>query len=415
MSITKKDVKILVIGNGFDLAHGLPTKYTDFLQFLRDVIELENSQEILAERFYSNYSANIKKHCDYTLADVIHNKMDFLSKAGHGCIMLDCACNAFKRQVDSSCMIYKPTEKEIRSILDDLIGNLPLAQEQNAILAQTVFGGNYWLTYISDKWERNKMRGENWIDFEYEIMQVVRKIEDVIQNGNAGSVPYEANSIEDLMAGTVDDPGSLLGKGNLLSRLENDLELLVRSLEIYLTFVNKLPLVEKNPDMENIGEIHHLLNFNYTDTYEKLYRSGSTGVLTKDMIHGQVGRHNMIVGISETLLPDKMNRELSCIRFKKYFQRIDYKTGLEYKKWFEQDLADTLRIIVYIFGHSLDETDGDVLRYILTNENVCQTQIYYHDETQHRSQIANLVKIIGKDILIEKTGNGSIVFCEQKR
>lgn len=25
-------MKILIIGNGFDLAHGLPTKYTDFLQ-----------------------------------------------------------------------------------------------------------------------------------------------------------------------------------------------------------------------------------------------------------------------------------------------------------------------------------------------------------------------------------------------
>ena len=25
-------MKILIIGNGFDLAHGLPTKYTDFLK-----------------------------------------------------------------------------------------------------------------------------------------------------------------------------------------------------------------------------------------------------------------------------------------------------------------------------------------------------------------------------------------------
>lgn len=25
-------MEILIIGNGFDLAHGLPTKYTDFLQ-----------------------------------------------------------------------------------------------------------------------------------------------------------------------------------------------------------------------------------------------------------------------------------------------------------------------------------------------------------------------------------------------
>ena len=28
-------MNILVIGNGFDLAHGLPTKYEDFLEFIK--------------------------------------------------------------------------------------------------------------------------------------------------------------------------------------------------------------------------------------------------------------------------------------------------------------------------------------------------------------------------------------------
>lgn len=32
----KRLMNILVIGNGFDLAHGLPTKYGDFLEFCRD-------------------------------------------------------------------------------------------------------------------------------------------------------------------------------------------------------------------------------------------------------------------------------------------------------------------------------------------------------------------------------------------
>ena len=28
-------MNIIVIGNGFDLAHGLPTKYTDFLEYVK--------------------------------------------------------------------------------------------------------------------------------------------------------------------------------------------------------------------------------------------------------------------------------------------------------------------------------------------------------------------------------------------
>ena len=41
--------KILLIGNGFDLAHGLPTKYTDFLKFvevINQVIEIKNNDDI---------------------------------------------------------------------------------------------------------------------------------------------------------------------------------------------------------------------------------------------------------------------------------------------------------------------------------------------------------------------------------
>lgn len=35
-------MNILVIGNGFDLAHGLPTKYTDFLKFCQFINKLYN-------------------------------------------------------------------------------------------------------------------------------------------------------------------------------------------------------------------------------------------------------------------------------------------------------------------------------------------------------------------------------------
>lgn len=36
----EKSYNILVIGNGFDLAHGLPTTYNDFLEFAERVIHI---------------------------------------------------------------------------------------------------------------------------------------------------------------------------------------------------------------------------------------------------------------------------------------------------------------------------------------------------------------------------------------
>lgn len=48
-------MNILVIGNGFDLAHGLPTKYTDFLKFvevINQVIEIKNNDDIRDKLYY---------------------------------------------------------------------------------------------------------------------------------------------------------------------------------------------------------------------------------------------------------------------------------------------------------------------------------------------------------------------------
>ena len=37
-------MNILVIGNGFDLAHGLPTKYRDFLKFVEVIRQVLNAK-----------------------------------------------------------------------------------------------------------------------------------------------------------------------------------------------------------------------------------------------------------------------------------------------------------------------------------------------------------------------------------
>lgn len=32
-------INILVVGNGFDIAHGMPTKYSDFLYFMAKIVQ----------------------------------------------------------------------------------------------------------------------------------------------------------------------------------------------------------------------------------------------------------------------------------------------------------------------------------------------------------------------------------------
>lgn len=48
-------------------------------------------------------------------------------------------------------------------------------------------------------------------------------------------------------------------------------------------------------------------------------------------------------------------------------------------------------------------TDKDILSALIKNDNV-HTYIYYHDDTAHKNLIANLVKVLGEDEVIKRTG-----------
>lgn len=58
---------------------------------------------------------------------------------------------------------------------------------------------------------------------------------------------------------------------------------------------------------------------------------------------------------------------------------------------------------VYIFGHSLDISDGDILKDLILNMNV-NTTIFYFNRVDYANKIANLVKVLGQEELIRRTG-----------
>ena len=135
----------------------------------------------------------------------------------------------------------------------------------------------------------------------------------------------------------------------------------------------------------------------------------------------------MVLGIDEYLIGEKRNQETDFIAFKKFYQRIYKATGSDYKNWVDEIISSRYanevvlreqfpkqipyekfnsKHNVYIFGHSLDITDKDVLRDLILNDNV-YTIIYYYNKDVMGQQIANLVKVIGQDELLRRTGGST--------
>ena len=366
--------KILLIGNGFDLAHGLPTSYKDFLDFCKMVRELY-TYPIIDNEY------NQKKLIDWNTDKTIKSKL------------LECyenRKNCFEDKITTQC-------KELDELYDCIKENV-------------------WINYFL---EREKSIGENWIDFESEISNVVQAIETL-----KGYIERDEDvlKIKDTKQKTIiyflkiakkslQDVFNLKRIDGFIEDISIELDKLIRSLEIYICeFVNEIDIIKENDDIKTITP-DYVLSFNYSNTYERIY--GQSKEVTYDYIHGKadiennVDTCNLVLGIDEYLEDDK-NDKLEFIAFKKFYQRIYKSTDSTYMKWVEQiKKYPEVNHNLFIFGHSLDKTDRDILKLLICNDNVT-TKIYYYrknknDKKELGKLIKNLVRIMGQDELISRT------------
>lgn len=423
--------RLLITGNGFDIASGLPTKYTDFMKYMQGVEDAYRSkvkESSLAEILHEGKESGLgNRKISYTtlmreasrlaqLTDaepmnVAYQKFEVFLEVFYG------SASPFK-----DCLKGEALRKGLLQSKDENSETDAVKfEEYNACILCVLHYRNLWLDYFE-----NLMRsgaGEKWIDFENEIFKVVQAVETLLEaQEDEGQAQKSGDtnqllSIRDFMqqSRTKNPDIKLRGENGYIAILQSELSILVRCLEVYMLLVEQISphFVQRIPVIQNLGMIHYQLNFNYTDTFLQQYvpkQKWESRQENIDFIHGRAGFANLILGVRETLGEEKANNLLDCSRFKKYFQRILYGTGMEYKTWFPAGRVMDPGMNVYIFGHSLDPTDGEVLSGIILNPNVKKTTIFYHDEMSHISLINNLTQVIGKDSLIRKTGNGEIVF-----
>lgn len=375
-------MKILVIGNGFDLAHGLPTKYSDFLEFLSLIKRMSNYHNNKVDFISRNLTESSgNKHIQQYFLELISKVAD-----------------ENKRPIDLNTLISKSED----TVLQELIAHLK---------------NNSWYDHFI---KVKSYINEGWIDFESEISRVIQildkyrtkksiDIQDITDDEN---IKRMLNSIGNRVSGNyeVDEQG--------FQKLEEDLNKLIRCLEIFLVdCIEKIKIENRLPNIENI-KFDKILSFNYTDTYKKLYAPNCLSNIQYDFIHGKaiirnnIETNNMVLGIDEYLDSTQASKNTSFISYKKYFQRIHKETGCVYKDWIRLNSHTSSEL--YIFGHSLDITDKDILRELIEAENM-KTTIYYYNKKVYASQIANLVKVLGVDNLVSRVHgeNRSITFIQQ--
>lgn len=366
---------ILILGNGFDIAMGRKTKYTDFIEFEKQLFS--NSDEKLLE-FLKAKNISIEKYKNNLYLRFINGNEETLGKNWSNIeLMISQLADAIMYFKENSSLLYSnQLNRPLKSII-----------EQHKI--------------------------------------------DWRMSANYSSKLYIAYTFLSLF----DEKGwSFLEREVALDELNNEfirqLDLLIELLEIYLSYRDFLDFEVRNikfklTALDAIRYLSHayILNFNYTNTSEYLF--GTFDTLTH-FIHGRIdlertfGRINtMVFGIEDK--ENDVNSDL--IPYQKYYQRVVKETGNEFEEFFQpryRDSDEEVSILIskniIIFGHSVDPLDKEIFQKCFElaekGEYLYRFIFTYFDEPAKRSIIKNLAIILGKEKLIELTGKRNVVFIK---
>ena len=367
---------ILILGNGFDRAMNRDTRYTDFIEFEKQLFY--NPDDELLE-FLKAKNISIEKYKDNLYLKFINENKDTL---GDNWSNLEIMIS----QLADAIMYFK----------------------ENNIL------------YNENMNEPNKRHSEGLK-------------EKLLKDNNAYAKIFVVDNFSKLF---YEKNWRLLQREVALEKLNNEfinqLDLLIELLEIYLSYIDFLDFEVRNikskpTALDAIPDLSHtyVLNFNYTNTSGYLFETSEERT---HFIHGRINLdrtfsriNTMVFGIEDK--ENDVNSDL--IPYQKYYQRVVKETGNKFEEFFKRtfyDIGDAFggqlpnSKNIIVFGHSVDPLDKEIFQKCFelaeNGKYIYRFVFTYFDEPAKRSIIKNLAIILGKEKLVELTGKRNLVFIK---
>ena len=364
---------ILILGNGFDIAMGRKTKYTDFIEFEKQLFS--NPDEKLLE-FLKVKNIRIEKYKNNLYLRFINeNKGTIGDNWSNLEIMIS--------QLADAIMYFKENMK----LLYDLSDIHPVRKSRDSLKNETNFSAKYFIAEVF---------APLYSHYEWKFL----------------------------------DRDLVLNKLNYI--FIEQLNLLTELLEIYLSYLDYLDFdirrIEARPTvLDAISDLSNfsVLNFNYTNTSEYLF--GISEEKTH-FIHGRIDLDGTFSRINTMVfgIEDKENDvNIDLIPYQKYYQRVVKETGNDYETFFEPNIEfkeNEIDVLynasknIIVFGHSVDPLDKEIFQKCFElaekGEYLYRFIFTYFDEPAKRSIIKNLTIILGKEKLIELTGKRNVIFIK---
>ena len=424
-------MNILIVGNGFDLSHRLPTKYDHFMDVMGAIEEKDtgglpaNLENIKLEDWLEQIDKMFEKRKGF---EPPQHHMNFDELFAQTCD---------PNFIEKTKEYYLTENIEIYS--------------KDVLKLQYRLEMNCWYRYFKSHVEEIK----TWIDFEEKIKGVIYSISNAIsfitESNEANEYKFANSKLNIAISkrtlgvlkffqvfdgegayksfNTMYCNGEDMKNGFNLSLFlgfaQKQLDELIEIFNLYLDLVvsQLQPKYIIDINSENWLTPDKIFSFNYTNTYQRIHDS-----VTVDYLHGSHGEfQNIVLGISD--LEDAALKKLKAFGFTKYHQKLfkdtDYLFLDSFKskvKSFKEDLLlfdrayghntigiyqeslkqkFSLNLNFYIWGHSLDISDKDyIIDLFSLNDDIdrnVRVIVYYFDQNAKFALLNNLLAILEKD------------------
>ena len=409
--------RIIIIGNGFDLAHGLPTSYKNFInwymdewvQKLRSCHQRRESDELCEYRsmignwhniLLENYNIITKQPDGKSLISLIKRNANFQYNQSR---FLEAITKCIEKNnwVDIEKEYYNLLSKDFESSNNESIEQLNRELEclkNNLIVYLNEVEKKFINEYIIDNSIKEK------------ILEPINP-RDISVNAKKNIWP------------------------NFVKRRHSNIEYLYDLLENYLNDI-KIPIsniINFNKEYEyqimdmGINSVNDddlpkellypdsilLLNFNYTKTAD-LYLPNED-IFKVNHIHGKLSNPiSIIFGYGDELddnykklLKDNNNEYLKNIKSINYLNYTNYREMLSY--------IESAPYQIYIMGHSCGLSDKTLLNTLFEHENCVSIKPFYYINEEGRDNYTDIVQNISRNFTDMKLMRDRVVnktFCE---
>lgn len=366
--------RLVIIGNGFDLAHGLPTKYSDFI---------------------NDYWSTI---CKTNGKNKIKYKDD----------LVDINCQ-FGMLINDAEILAINNINNFQDIIQFVIRN---NNNRDGVFEIDI--SNHFFKIICDT------STENWVDIENFYYDILKSI----SNGNYRKYNYpwgisqlnkEFEQVKNLLEKYLSD--KVVNKYNLdftknknidwmkIYNVLKPISLLSNQDNILKEFINIEDVKEitehfDKEQKEKLVNDLYFLNFNYTpiaSIYSELLGKDDRIESRMNFIHGSLG--NNLENKINFGFGDEMDDEYKTIEnlndneYLKNFKSFQYLQNSNYKELL--DYVDSYKFQVLIVGHSCGLSDRTLLNTIFEHNNCRSIKVFFHEEKDKDGKIKdNYTEII---------------------